>query len=329
MSDPDFDRIIETFDVYLEMLEKPIITENAARENLSKAFRCCQLIESVISKVHQEEKVEFFEDNLNHGLLEIGRCKTFKTSDFEKACDKMLEYYMKDPRVPTSNVDIIFNLYIQYCGQERLNIFLEETLTNSMSINSILKSMVELGLPVSELHDQALLANWETETLSGELNQVLKCIDKMLDDNQVLRLVNFALKNDINPETKKLIMKSLTSRAFKNDPQFLKDFMKVDEKSVLQLLIDNSEFCVNFLDAVFYFGRNMTFEDGNWVSKEDIEYKDIAKIFRILLEESNNVCNETKERLDLAKEMDGQFWEHIERDCLRFYKLKVEPFNCL
>lgn len=324
MSDPNFDEIIETFDAYLDMLEKPIITEKAAKENLSKAFGCGQLIENIISKVYHEEKAQFFEDNLNYRLSEKGRCNTFKCSDFEKACDKMLEYYMKDSRVPTSNVDILFNHYIRHRGQERLSVFFEYTLTNSMCINSILKSVVELGLPISDLHDQALLATWEEETCRGEMNEVVKCIDKILDDSHVLRLVNFALKNDINPETKKVIMKSLTSRAFKNDPQFLRDFMSVNAKLLMQLLIDNSEFCVNFLDAVFYFGRNMTFEDGNWISEEGIEYKDIAKIFRILLEGSNDVSNQTKERLDLAKEMDGKVWECIEKDHMRFYTLQAE-----
>ncbi|XP_033211896.1 uncharacterized protein LOC117169574 [Belonocnema kinseyi] len=324
MSDPNFDEIIEIFDAYLNMLERPIITENTAEENLSKAFGCCQLIENIISKVYQEEKALFFEDNLNYRLSEKGRCNTFKCSDFEKACDKMLENYLKDSRVPTSSIDILFNHYTRHRGQERLSGFLKHTLTNSMCINSILKSVVELGLPVSDLHEQALLATWEEETCKGKMNEVGKCIDKILDDSHVLRLVNLALKNDINSETKKVIMKKLTSRAFKNDPHFFRDFMKVDAKSLMQLLIDNSEFCVNFLDAVFYFGRNMTFEDGNWISEEGIEYNDIAKIFRILLEGSNDVSNQTKERLDLAKEMDGKVWECIEKDCIRCYRLKAE-----
>ena len=324
MSVDKFDQILKTFEVYLNILEIPTMTEQMEWGRLSKAFECSKFIEILISKVRQEEKVKIFEDNLNHGLAQKGIYSTYKCSDFEKACDKMLEIYMKDARVPTEKVDMLFNLYIQNFGKERLKVFLEETLISSMCVNSIINSMVELGVAISELHDEALLATWDKDICSGKLIGVSECVDKMLDDGHILKLVNFVLNNDINPMTKNIIIKIFTSRAFNNDSQFLKELMTVDAKSLLQILSDNSDFCINFLDTVFYFGRSMAREEDNWISDQGVKYKDIAKMFRILLEGSDDVCKQTKERLDLAKEMDGEFWEDIERDCIRLFRTEIK-----
>lgn len=318
MSDSEFDQVVTVFMAYKQILEKPYLAENMEEKDLNKAYDYCTFIESFISNVHEQKKEVDFEKYLNYRLS-----TTYECSDFEKACDKMLEIFMKDSRISTKKIDLLFNIYIRRFGQERFKKFLNTTIKDAMCFNLILNSLVEQQIPISELHDEAIFFTWDKQICNGKLIEVTEYIDNMLDDHQILKLVNAILNIKMKSKTKKLIMERFTLRAFENNVKFFQEIIKIHSQSLIQILSENSKFCDNFLDTVFYFGRSMIYKDGYWISEEGIQYEDIAQIFRTLLTESNDISCRTQRQLNIAKEMeDGDFWEEIERDCIRLYSVK-------
>lgn len=313
MSD-QFSEVIAIFETYLKILEEPSLIEKKEMQDLMKAYDCCEFIESFIPKIREREKEEDFEKYLNHKLN-----STYKCSDFENTRDKMLEILMKDNRVSTKKVDLLFNIYVQRYGQESLKNFLDKTVKDAMCFNLILNSLVEQRVPVTKLQDEAIFFMWDKQVYNGNILEVNQSIDNMLDDQHILKLINAVLNSKLKSKTKNLIMGRLTSRAFENDEKFFQEIIKIDPSLLIQVLEGNANFCTNFLDTVLYFGRSMVYEDGNWVSDKGVQYKDIAKIVRTLLTESNEIGCQMQRLLNIAKELDGDFWEEIQRDCIRFY----------
>ncbi|XP_043482295.1 uncharacterized protein LOC122511229 [Leptopilina heterotoma] len=313
----EFDDVLEVFVTFCKIIDEPPLTESMEKQDFVKIYDCCEFIENFITKVREQEKEVEFEKYLNYRLS-----TTYQCSNFEKACDKMLEILMKDPRVSTRKIDILFSIYIQRFGQERFRTFLDSNLKDAMYSNLILNSLAEQQVPISELRDDAIFFTWDKQVTNGKKIEVAQYIDNMLDDNQVSKLIDGCLNSKMKPKTKNLIMERFTLRAFENNRKFFQEILEVEPTKLVKILQENSKFCTNFLDTVFYFGRSMFFQEGNWISEEGVQYEDIAKIFRILLTESNEISCQTQRQLNIAKEMDGNFWEDIERDCVRLYIVK-------
>lgn len=316
MSD-EFDDVLEVFATFCKIIDEPCLTEIMEKQDFVKIYDCCEFIENFVTKVREQKKEVEFEKYLNHRLSTSYECL-----DFAKASDKVLEILMKDPRVSTRKIDTLFSVYIQRFGQERFRKFLDSTLKDAMFANFLLNSLIEEQVPISELRDDAIFFSWDKQVTNGKIIEVAQCIDNMLDDNQVSKLIDACLNSGIRAKTKNLIMERFTLRAFENNGKFFQEILKVEPASLVRILQENGKFCTNFLDTVFYFGRSMFLEEGKWISEEGVQYEDIAKIFRILLTESNEISCQTQRQLNIAKEMDGNFWEEIERDCVRLYIVK-------
>ncbi|EZA56006.1 Ubiquitin-fold modifier [Ooceraea biroi] len=150
--------IFETIDTFFTLLQSPIVSEQMTVENVMQAFTCAHFIELTIEKIQAEEKAWIFEKYLRWKPERklYPRNRDITCSDLERACDKLLERYLKDSRISTEVVDEYLKVYIQHFGRDRLNAFLNEVMSKSISTNMIIESLEELGVPISHMEDEAL-----------------------------------------------------------------------------------------------------------------------------------------------------------------------------
>ncbi|XP_066594132.1 uncharacterized protein Ufm1 isoform X2 [Prorops nasuta] len=316
MSDNNFSEILQMLDVYHAILENPNINKNTTIHDVTKVFHCAEFIEATIKKVYKEEKKYIFECHLyNHCKLK-NRKAVYSCQELELACDKILEVYLKNLSLPVSIVDEYLNLYSRSCGQERLQKFFNNTLTGSAYFNNIIKSMEGIGVPASEIEDEALLIEWEHFAKIGHQTEVTLCIHKMLSDGLLSKILSFANELPDDSETKKLIVKILISKVSDNDLDTCLEFSNIEEEVFLTFVKNNTDFSIYYLDAIFYFGRNMKKEGDKWISNNQFTYASLVKIFKTLLYGPNAIYDVVYKRLQLAqKQLDYLIWNDIEEDC--------------
>lgn len=309
--------VFKTIDVFLTLLQSPIISEQMTAENMIQAFNCAYFIEVTIEKIQTEKKKLLFEEYL--------RCKSERKlfpqnqnvtcSDLEKACDKLLERYLKDSYIPTELVDEYLKLYSQHFGCDRLNAFLNQIISKSLATNMVIESLEELGVPLSNMEDEALIMTWQMAIANNDQSEVTKCINKMLNDGHVSRLVHLTIESH-DEIIKKLIIQIFSSKLIHYDPEICIAFANTEKKLLLKLLQDNS-FCIDFIDAIFYFGRNMYLVDEKWCSDFKFEYKHLCKIMKILLSGPRVICELVYNRMSAVKmQPDSEIWNNIEIDIL-------------
>lgn len=309
--------VFKAIDVFFTLLQSPIISEQMTVENMIQAFNCAYFVEVAIKKVQAENKKLTFEEYLRckpeRKLFPYNRNIT--CSDLEKACDKLLERYLKDSYIPTEIVDEYLKLYSQHFGCDRLNAFLNQVMGKSLATNMVIESLEELGVPLSNMEDEALIMTWQMAIANEDQSEVTKCINKMLNDGHVSRLVHLTIKSH-DDIIRKLIIQIFSSKLIHYDPEICIAFVNTDKKLLLILLQDN-RFRIDFIDAIFYFGRNMYLVNGKWCSDLKFEYKHLCKIIKILLKGPRVICELVYNRMSAVKNQpDNEIWNNIETDIL-------------
>lgn len=308
----------KTIDAFLALLQSPTDGEHMTVENATQAFNCAHFVELAVAKVLAEDTKLPFEKCLRRRLKRklFSQNRDVMCSDLEKACDKLLECYLKDSRIPTTIVDEYLTLYTQHFGQDRLSSFLNEIISNSVATNMVIESLGELGIPLSSMEDEALIMSWQIAIANGDQDEVVECIDKMLNDGHVSRLVHLTIESH-DDAIKKLAVETFTSKLTNYDPEICVALVNTDKKLLLKLLQDSAQFYVDFVDAIFYFGRNMCLIDGKWHSDFKFEYKHLCQIVKILLNGPCVIREQVYNRMSTVKtQPDNEIWNNVEVDIL-------------
>jgi len=310
--------LFETIDTFFTLLQSPTVSEQVTVENIMQAFNCAYFIELAIEKIQTEEKAWIFEKYLRWKTKrKLYPHQNIMCSDLEKACDKLLERYLKDTYIPIEVFNEYLKAYIQRFGHDRLNIFLNEIISKSMSVNIIIDCLEELGVPISCMEDEALIMSWQMAIANGDQNDVTECINKMLSNGHVLRLVHLIIESH-DDAIKKLIINSFTLKLIEYDSEICIAFMNIKKKLFLRLLQDNIHFCIDFIDAIFYFGRNMYLMNEKWCSNFKFQYEHLQKIMEILLNGPRVIREHVYNRLSAVKtQPDSEIWSIIEMDVLQ------------
>ena len=317
MAETELSQILDMFDNYITLIENPDIGSKINTENISKVFDCCQFVEAAVEKAEQENKSKSLENHLRGLCTQEKRTKIYTVSQFASATDTLLEVFLKNSAIPTAVVNKLLELYLQNYGSEKLNSLLGSLLTDSMCTNTILESLTEIGIPETAIEDEALLIAWKDEAEKGNQNEVSFCINAMLNDNKLEKIVEFVSFLTDDSIVKKLIMQVLTAEALNCTPNFFFTLSKIDRKLLLKLLRDR-EFQLYFVDGVFFFGRNMERIDDEWCCEHEFTYERLVWTMKILLNASNDIAESTRNRLEIAKEhVDGAIWYDVKRDARR------------
>ncbi|CAL7939100.1 unnamed protein product [Xylocopa violacea] len=318
MSEHDFHEILRMFDTFLTLIENPSVYEETNTENVVKSFQCAQFIEITIAKALEIGKERVLENNLHSRWLKEGRSNLYKCSELKNACDKLLEIYLKDSIVSTDVVDEFLKLYIQYCGSDRLNVFLKRILINGVCMNIVIESLEKLGVPASNIQDDALIMSWEFLIGSGNEYEVLEYIYKMSNDGLHSKLVKIAVNLDNHSKIKQLIIQVLSNRLVQNDANVCLALVDIKKKSLWKLMQNkNLEFYTNFLDSIFYFARKMEYDPikNHWTSKYEFQYDHLVKLVEMLLDGPEDISETIYNRVQLVKtHPNGTIWHKIEND---------------
>ncbi|XP_076761757.1 ubiquitin-fold modifier 1 isoform X1 [Xylocopa sonorina] len=318
MSELDFHEILRMFDTFIVLIENSNVHEETNVENVAKSFQCAQFIEITIDKAYEIGKERVLENNLHSHWLKEGRSNLYKCSELKHACDKLLEIYLKDSIISTDIVDEFLKLYVQYCGSERLNVFLKRILTNGVCMNIVIESLEKLGVPASNMQDDALIMSWEFLIGNGNEYEVLDYIYKMSNDGFNLKLVKIAVNLDNHSKIKQLIIQVLSNRLVKNDANVCLALVGIEKKSLWTLMRNkNMEFYTNFLDSIFYFARNMEYDPikNHWISKYEFQYDHLVKLVETLLDGPEDISETIYNRVQLVKtHPNGTIWHKIEND---------------
>ncbi|XP_071648621.1 uncharacterized protein [Temnothorax longispinosus] len=310
--------IFKTIDAFLALLQSPTVSEQITVENVTQAFNCAHFVELTVAKVQAEDKKLPFENCLRRKLERklSPQNRDVTCSDLEKACDKLLECYLKDSLISTEIVDEYLKLYTQHLGQDRLNAFLNETIGSSMATNIVIECLGELGVPLSCMEDEALIMTWQMAIANGDEDEVAECIDKMFNDGHVSRLVHLTVESH-DDTIKKLVVQAFSTKLTDYDPEICVALADTEKKPLLKLLQDSTQFYVDFLDAIFYFGRNMHLVDGKWCSNFKFEYKHLCQIVKILFNGPRVIREQAYNRMSTVKTQPGsEIWSNVEADIL-------------
>ncbi|XP_043250919.1 uncharacterized protein LOC122396501 [Colletes gigas] len=315
MSELDFLEILKMFDIFLALLENSSLSEDTNTENVVKAFKCAQFIESAIAKAYEIGKENVLENHLHNRWLDENRTKLYTCSELKKACDKLLEVYLKDAAISTDVVDEFLKLYVQYCGSDRLNDFLRRVVINGVCANVVVESLENLGVSDSDIQDEALIVSWEMLIGNGNQYEVSECIREMYNDGLHSKLVQFAVSLDDKSKIKQLIVRLLSNKLVENDPNVCLTLVNVEKKLLCKLMQSDSELYANFLDAVFYFARHMKQVENRWTSNCVFEYDHLLRVVRILVNGPAGISEIIYSRVNLVKmHPNGTIWHNIEKD---------------
>ncbi|XP_017876194.1 uncharacterized protein LOC108622642 isoform X1 [Ceratina calcarata] len=315
MSEHEFVEILKMFDTFIVLIENPTVSGQMNIENVLKAFQCAQFIELTINKAYEVGKETVLENNLQKHWLKEGRSDFYKCSEFRKACDKLLEIYLKDTNVSIDVVDELFKLYVQHCGTDRLNDFVKQILINGICTNIIVGSLEKLGIDALDIQQDALIMSWELLISRGDENEVSDCIRKVLNDGFHSKLVHVAVNLQSSSNVKRLIITALSSRLMSNDVNVCLALINLKKAPLFKLMLNNSELYTYFLDCLFYFARNMKQVDNQWISKCEFEYEHLVKTIEVLLDGPPEISKITHNRMQIVKtQSGGTIWRKIEND---------------
>lgn len=315
MSESYFSQILHIFDIFIELLVNPLISTHITKETVIKTFECAAFVEATVTKAYNEKKEDVLENYLRQHWLKEKRTRIYKCSDLKCACDKLLEIYMKDISIPTAIVDDFLKLYVQSFGIDRFNTFLLSTLRSSMCTNIILESLEDLDLSMSKVEDEALIMSWEHDIENGQQIKVSEKITKILEDGHLSRIISLIINLHNESKVKMLFMKCLACKVIENDVTFCLALFDIEEKFFLRLLNESHEFCINLVDAIFYFGRNMSHVNNEWILNSTFNYNNLLKIIYQLLSGPDFVRKMVYDRLQLAKmQANNTIWYSIDKD---------------
>lgn len=311
--DQQVNEIFKIVDVYLKIIENVEVLEKVDFNVTKQAFETCLYIESLAKKVEEEKKEKEFDSHLSSWLLKKKKTNVYKCSDLKNACDKMLEKFLRKEQIPVEIIDELLKLYIQRCGNVRLETALNHILSYSMQSNSILQFFQKAEVSIE---NEVLLASWEREIKVGNKKKVLECLKKMFDEQLIPKLIKLAYEAETTNPVNILILNFFARKLEDNHDLLFRELNNSKKKVLLKLLTDSSKFQVSFIDTIFYFGRQMEFDDDEqWITETGFSYDDLKKIISILLGGPKEINKLVVDRIKLAKELDA-VWEAVEEDCI-------------
>uniref|UniRef100_A0ABD2W8X6 Uncharacterized protein n=1 Tax=Trichogramma kaykai TaxID=54128 RepID=A0ABD2W8X6_9HYME len=313
--DQIFNDVIKVIDFYCEIIENPEVFNIVDDSSLKKSFEACVFIENVMKKIHDSKKDKEFESHLKNWMLQKKKTKVYQCSDFSNACDQLLEFCFKEEKISNENVDDFLKLYIQQCGNVRLEKAIHNIMTHAMQANAIITVLKNLEFPQSDIEDELLLSSWNNEIELGRRKKVIELIVDMFHKDKIPKLISLAYKSISESPVNTLILDYFTQLLEDNNIKLYTELKNTKRKVLLKLLTDYNKFEINFIDTTFYIGRNMYEENGEWVSDSGFTYDDLEAMILVLLSGPISMANSTIERIKLAKELDAVF-EGIERDCI-------------
>ncbi|XP_063980087.1 uncharacterized protein Ufm1 isoform X1 [Diachasmimorpha longicaudata] len=315
MDEDQLSEILKTFDNYVTLIENPRIIEQITLGNVSTAFSCCRFIERTMLRAKESNKINELMSNLRGHWSMSNRVHVYSIDTLHRACDKLVEVLMKSVGVSGDIIDRLLSLYVNECGRERLSKFIEGLFNESVLTNAALKCMTEGGLDKSLIEDEGRVFLWHNQASCGNGEEVMKCIDKMIDDGLVVEVIESLEKLSEGSPARKLIVQSLSRRINNYDENVCSEVFKVRRK-VLEDLMEDEDFRLNYLDIIFYFGRSMNFENGEWSGNHRFSFEDIVDSLKGLIRVSEEIREAVKSRIILAKGMEGgMIWEDVEEAC--------------
>lgn len=314
--DQNFNKILKTIDFYCEIIENPEVLREIDVNYLRKTFQACVFIENAVKKIQEAKKEVNFESHLNAWMSKKKKTIVYKYTNFQNACDKLLEFCLKEDKISNEVIDEMLKMYIHQCGSVRFEAHINHILTHSMGANALLDIFKNLEISESDIDDEVLIASWEHEIGIGKQKKVKECLKDMFDKEEIPRLIELAYKAETSSPINTLILDFLSKKLEDNNVPLYTELKNNEKKVLLKLLMDNSNFQVSFVDATFYIGRNMEKdEDEEWITNTGITYDDLKKIILILLDGPRDIYQLVVDRIKLAKELDA-VWEDVERDCI-------------
>jgi hypothetical protein len=314
--DQNIHEILRTIDFYYEILENPDVCTNINSDNIKKTFQACLYIENAIQKIQEEEKETSFESHLNAWMSKKKKKINYKCSDLKNACDKMLEFCLRETKISNEIIDELLKMYTQQCGSVRLEASINRTLKISMQTNTILQVFKNLEFPESDIEDEILIASWDLEVKLGNHKKIIEYLTNMFNKEYFSRLIELAYKSETKGPVNILILHLFAKKLISNHLLLYLELKNSKRKVILKLLTDNSQFQVTFIDATFYFGRSMEYDDENgWITNTGFSYHDLKNMIRVFLDGPNELYTLIVNRIQIAKELD-EIWEDIERDCI-------------
>ncbi|KAG7207126.1 hypothetical protein KM043_001000 [Ampulex compressa] len=301
--------ILQTLDAYLSFIHEPNIGEGASLEKACKAFDCARSVELIVGKLEAANGRSTFENHLRNGGTSGKKRASVEYEDLRSACDKLLESYLKDPSVPTDIADELLRLHALHCGSERTEGLLGRVLVNGLCLNAALAALRELGAPFSSLRDEALLLAWEVSLGRGWSYELREKLRQMLEEGCAPRLVRMAGLAREGSAAGAAIMELLVERIVRNDLAVCLAFADLDGRRLARMVERHADFRASFVDAVFYFGRNIE------PSSAEFGYERVLDTLKRLSGASAELSRLIRRRVEIAKERpDGRLWRRIEAD---------------
>ncbi|XP_011503042.1 PREDICTED: uncharacterized protein LOC105366332 [Ceratosolen solmsi marchali] len=314
--DQNINEILKTIDFYYEILENPEVCTNISSEYMKKIFQACIYIENTIRKIEEEEKEACFESHLSAWMLKKNKNINYRCSDLKNACDKMLEFCLKEKKISTIIIDELLQMYIQQCGSVRLESSINYTLTKSMQANAILQALKNLEFSKTDIEDEILIASWDFEIKLGNKIKVIEYIADMFNKECFSKLIELAYKSETGSSINILILNLFSKKLLKNHLRLYLELKNTKRKVLLKLLADNSQFQVTFVDSTFYFGRSMEYDhECGWITNTGFSYSDLENMIKVFLDGPSELHILIINRIKIAKELD-EIWKDIERDCV-------------
>ncbi|XP_043284559.1 uncharacterized protein Ufm1 isoform X1 [Venturia canescens] len=318
MGEEEVERVLLVFDNYIAHLESSGFTESTTDEEVNKVMELGHFVEAAVARATEDNKTECLESHLRARWFRDKKRTVIPTiSQLRFACDGMVEVYLKDPDVPTLAMDKILQFYGKHCGAERLKNLLGNLLEISMSTNVIFESLMNLGIPETVVEDETILGAWKNEVECGKVDRVSLCIEKMVDEGELDKLIDYASSLEDESPVRNLIMQRLSTLASDYEPNLFA-FLTNLETKILRRLLTYPQFQIYFFDAIFYFGRNMQFRDNSWHSEHEFHYEDLVRTLKNLSRSSDQLRAIIFQRLEHAKiSATTSVWNDVERDTMR------------
>lgn len=307
------DKILKVIEIYLEIIENPEVLDKVDIDVMKRTFEACIYIEDVISKVEEEKKEIEFDSHLSAWFTKKKKAIIYKCSDLKNACDKMLERFLIKEQITVEIIDELLKIYIQQCGNVRLELVINHILSHSMQSNSILQFFQKTEV---DIEDQVLIASWEQEIKTGNKKKVIEYLIDMFDKELIPKLIRLAYEAEKTNPVNALILNFFGKKLEDNHEELYTELKNSQSKILLKLLMDSSKFQISFIDTTFYLGRTMDLnDDEEWVTGTGFSYDDLKSIINVLLDGPEEIHKLVVERIKLAKELDA-VWEAIEQDCI-------------
>lgn len=304
----NLEKVLKAVDFFFNIIDKSQNLDDLDFSNMYKIWDNCIFIENLHKKVKEDEKEVAFENNLNAYMRSKKKTKIYYLSDLDNACNKFLELCIKNKTINNSIIDELLKKYVSHHGNDKFKEFVNKIMTEAMHVKALVKVLENLQCSNSELEVGVLSAAWNNEIILGNKKNVIELIENMYNGGQVSKLIEVAYRSKEDSGVAKLLLEFFAYRLNDYDSVLFRNFITTKNK-ILKKFLNEDRFKISFMDATFYFGRNLNQFDN------ELSYEDIKHVILILLDGSEDLHNLTLERIASAKPLDD-VWTDIEQDCV-------------